>query len=72
MEGKCILCGKRNAETIHNGTRDNENIDVLKCKDCGLVFLDRWDDSIQQGGGIMRRRICMIMSQKKPLKNGLK
>lgn len=51
MEGKCILCGKRNAETIHNGTRDNENIDVLKCKDCGLVFLDRWDDSIQQGGG---------------------
>lgn len=51
MEGKCILCGKRDADKIHDGTRDNQNINVLKCKHCGLVFLDRWNELFQSGGG---------------------
>lgn len=30
MEGKCILCGKKDADRIHDGTRDNQNINALK------------------------------------------
>lgn len=37
----CKLCGSQNVEVIHNGTRDRADIDVLKCKNCGLVFLSK-------------------------------
>jgi 2-polyprenyl-3-methyl-5-hydroxy-6-metoxy-1,4-benzoquinol methylase len=37
---KCILCNDANSYTvIHEGTRDNPNINVLKCKKCELVYL---------------------------------
>ncbi len=36
---KCNFCGSENNEIIHQHTRFERN-NVLKCKDCGLVFLD--------------------------------
>lgn len=35
----CYLCKNENIDVLHKGTRDNADIDVLKCQNCGLVFL---------------------------------
>lgn len=39
---KCFLCGAEENIVIHKGVRDNPNIDVLKCCDCGLVRLSKF------------------------------
>ena len=36
----CYLCGGKKNTLISNGVRDNPNMNVLKCNDCGLVFLN--------------------------------
>lgn len=36
----CQLCNCDDIELIHKKTRDNPNVNVLRCKNCGLVFLD--------------------------------
>ncbi len=38
---RCKLCKKSDITVIHKGTRDRKDIDVLKCNQCGLVFLSR-------------------------------
>ena len=43
MTNKCYLCGSHNHRVIHHGTRDLVHIDVLLCKNCGLVFLSSFD-----------------------------
>ena len=44
MENKaCYLCDNTELELIHRGTRDNPNINVTKCKNCGLVFLSSFN-----------------------------
>lgn len=40
---QCHLCNSENIGLIHKGTRDNQEIDVLKCGECGLVFLSSFD-----------------------------
>lgn len=48
MENKCYLCGAENYEVIHYGVRGNPDINVLKCKQCGLVFLSQFiSDTVQ-------------------------
>lgn len=42
----CRICGRKEIEIIHRGTRDRKDIDVLKCSSCGLVFLSK----IESGG----------------------
>lgn len=37
---KCTLCNGAKIIKIHQGCRDNQSIGVLKCSECGLVFLD--------------------------------
>lgn len=39
MNESCYICGNRDIVMKHKGVRDNKNIDVLSCNDCGLVFL---------------------------------
>lgn len=38
---RCKLCKKNDIAVIHKGTRDRNDIDVLKCNHCGLVFLSK-------------------------------
>ena len=40
---ECKLCGSKSVSLIHNGTRDNPDIDVLNCDECGLVFLSDFE-----------------------------
>ncbi len=40
MKIYCQLCNSDDIELIHKKTRDNPNVNVLRCKNCGLVFLD--------------------------------
>lgn len=37
----CRLCNGNAITLIHRGTRDRSDIDVLRCNDCGLVFLSK-------------------------------
>jgi len=39
---KCYLCNG-DASTLHVGVRDNNDIDVLQCTKCGLVFLSSFE-----------------------------
>ncbi len=41
MNNKCRLCGNEKLKLIKHGVRDNKNVDVLKCKNCGLEFLSQ-------------------------------
>ena len=40
---ECQLCGNRNIQLLHKGTRDNPNVNVLKCMECGLIFLSTFE-----------------------------
>ncbi|TKX29196.1 methyltransferase [Campylobacter sp. MIT 12-5580] len=37
---KCYLCGSANHHKREGKVRDNPNIEILECNECGLVFLD--------------------------------
>jgi SAM-dependent methyltransferase len=39
----CYLCGCDEAFVRQKGVRDNPDIDVLQCTDCGLVYLSSFD-----------------------------
>lgn len=39
----CYLCGEDNAKCIHEGTRDIQDLKVMKCQNCGLVFLSSFN-----------------------------
>lgn len=41
MENSCYLCGENDVEIIHYGVRGNSDINVLRCKQCGLVYLSQ-------------------------------
>lgn len=45
LNKECYLCKGNDIEIIHNKTRDNKNINVLRCKNCGLVFLSSFNHS---------------------------
>ena len=45
---KCYLCGSESAQTIHKGTRGRDEIDVLRCDECGLVRLSEGIDDIEE------------------------
>lgn len=40
---QCPICNCKKLENIHKGTRDNPNIDVLKCEECEHIFLSTFD-----------------------------
>lgn len=39
INNSCYLCGSKDLKIRHSHTRDNPDIDVMKCSSCGLVFL---------------------------------
>lgn len=39
----CYLCGGRDFQTRTGKVRDNSDLEVLECLECGLVFLDSQD-----------------------------
>jgi len=46
-------------EIIHYGTRDDSEINVLKCNNCGLVFLssfDHVDDDFYEDGSMLENK----------------
>lgn len=63
---KCYLCENNDFELVHKGTRDNDNIDVLRCKKCGLVFLSSFqhvhNDFYESSGmfGDKKVNICEV------------
>ncbi len=51
---QCEVCRGEECVLVHKGTRDNPNIDVYKCKKCGIKFLnqkiDATDEFYENGG----------------------
>lgn len=45
----CSLCGDRKYKVIHYGTRDNKDINVLKCEKCGLITLSSLSENTNEG-----------------------
>lgn len=39
----CNLCGSKNLIKLEGKVRDNDELEILKCKDCGLVFLSSFE-----------------------------
>jgi 2-polyprenyl-3-methyl-5-hydroxy-6-metoxy-1,4-benzoquinol methylase len=48
MDRKCYLCGKSNIEVIRTKLRYDVKRNVLKCNDCGLVFLERKERNLRE------------------------
>lgn len=42
-QNSCYLCKGKNFTLIADKVRDRDDIAVLKCNDCGLVFLSSFD-----------------------------
>ena len=38
---KCNLCNSKNYKNRKGSVRDNKNLDILECCDCGLLFLSQ-------------------------------
>ena len=56
----CHNCNSTNYEILHKGTRDKNNLDVLICKDCGLLFLSDFShisEKFYAEGGMLNNKI---------------
>ena len=40
---KCYLCNSSSFNLIKKGVRDNNDLSVLRCNNCGLVSLDSFN-----------------------------
>lgn len=52
---KCYLCGSTEFEKLEGVVRDNPSLDVLRCKNCSLVFLSSFEhinDTFYCDGGM--------------------
>lgn len=48
MNIKCPLCMSTDVKKIHEGVRDDKNIDVLRCNECDMVFLSRIESDLHK------------------------
>ncbi|MBR2525773.1 class I SAM-dependent methyltransferase [bacterium] len=48
MSDKCRLCDSKKIKLIKKGVRDNQDIDVFKCQNCGLEFLSKTNQANEQ------------------------
>jgi 2-polyprenyl-3-methyl-5-hydroxy-6-metoxy-1,4-benzoquinol methylase len=54
---KCIICGGGKFLLLHKGTRDVNEINVMKCSECGMVQLDNLSYNSEQKyteGGMLK------------------
>ncbi|WP_321469655.1 class I SAM-dependent methyltransferase [Halarcobacter sp.] len=51
---KCKLCGSQNHKKREGSVRDNKNLEIFECCDCGLVFLseDTIDDNFYESSNM--------------------
>lgn len=55
---KCGLCDSKRVSVYHKGVRDAADINVLKCNDCGLLFLSKFPgdyNRLYESGGMLER-----------------
>lgn len=46
MDKQCYLCKSKNVIKIKHGVRDDKNIEVFKCQNCGLEFLSEFKTTL--------------------------
>ena len=61
---KCLICGSESFEFFHKGTRDNPNVNVMKCIECNSFQLSSFTqiyDGFYEDGNM--RKDQYIVSQ---------
>lgn len=59
----CYLCNGSQFNLLHQGVRDNPKIDVLECKQCGLVCLSAFehiDDSFYEESSMLGGKVDLV------------
>lgn len=57
---KCMLCESKNINERYPYVRDNKDIKVLECNECGLVFLSSFDhisDEFYENSGMLNGKV---------------
>jgi len=63
---ECYLCGSIQNNRRNGKVRDNPDLEILECKDCGLVFLssgDHINDSFYEQSGMINTGIDTLVDQ---------
>lgn len=63
---QCLICGGDRFVCIHKGTRDIPQINVMKCRQCGMVQLDSTEyntTSNYRGGGMLKDTYAAVADQ---------
>ncbi len=68
----CFLCGSKNSTLVHKGVRDGDTINVLRCKECGLVRLSEIMDDPDLWESLKTHGISILAWHNEPIKtNGV-
>lgn len=71
----CSICQSKNINMCHPYVRDNEEIQVLKCGDCGLVFLSSLDhvaDDFYEESGMLSGDVNLKKYRQQSYKDDLR
>lgn len=64
----CYVCNSEEYTVRHNGVRDRNDINVLECTSCGLVYLstmNHMNDEFYEESGMMSGQVDLINYRKK-------
>ncbi|MEC1305745.1 MULTISPECIES: class I SAM-dependent methyltransferase [Lysinibacillus] len=75
INGECYLCKNKNLKLRHPRVRDNKDLSVLECMDCGLVFLESFShisDEFYEESGMLDGKVNLSIYRKKSYKDDLR
>lgn len=58
---RCIVCGNESFEMFHQGTRDNSEIDVMRCRKCNALQLSSFlqiKEGFYENGDMHKNQYC--------------
>lgn len=60
---KCIVCGNKSFELFHQGTRDNSELDVMRCEKCKSLQLSSFSqikDGFYEDGNMHKNQYSVL------------
>ncbi len=75
MSHICYLCGSTSYEILHQGVRDRKDVDVFKCRNCGLVCLSSFDhinDQFYEDSQMLGGTVNLSQYRKKSFQDDLR
>lgn len=75
MNNECMLCASKKLSARHPYVRDNKEIQVLECQDCGLVFLSTFEhisDIFYENSGMLNGAVNLSEYRNRSYKDDLR